>query len=110
MAAGCENTDVVFLFSDVQIVEEVFLEDINNILNSGDVPNLYESDEMSKIIDSVRPLAKAVGKVTRDEIYAHYIQLVREKFHMKDMIRLAAGARGGWSLALLGLDGENESK
>lgn len=36
---------VVFLMSDSQIVHESFLEDINNILNSGEVPNLFEADE-----------------------------------------------------------------
>ena len=35
MTAGCEGKDVVFLFADTQIVQENFLEDINNILNSG---------------------------------------------------------------------------
>jgi len=37
----------VFLFSDTQIVFEAMLEDINNVLNTGDVPNLYapEDDE-----------------------------------------------------------------
>lgn len=28
-----------FLFSDTQILYESFLEDINNILNNGEVPN-----------------------------------------------------------------------
>lgn len=35
MSAGCKNQQTVFLFSDTQIVTETFLEDINNILNSG---------------------------------------------------------------------------
>ena len=38
---GCDNTPVVFLFADTQIVIEAFVEDINNILNSGEVPNLF---------------------------------------------------------------------
>lgn len=36
-AAGVDGEPVVFLFSDTQIVEEGFLEDINNLLNSGEV-------------------------------------------------------------------------
>lgn len=33
--AGAKNEDTVFLFTDTQIVQEEFLEDINNMLNSG---------------------------------------------------------------------------
>lgn len=33
--AGALNDNVTFLFTDTQIVQEQFLEDINNILNSG---------------------------------------------------------------------------
>ena len=83
MTAGAENQQTVFLFSDTQIVNESFLEDINNILNSGEVPNLYASDELEKIIGMVRPLAKAAGKLeTRDIIMQHYVQLVRENLHI----------------------------
>ena len=45
--AGIKAQPAVFLFSDTQIVFEAMLEDINNVLNTGDVPNLYapEDDE-----------------------------------------------------------------
>lgn len=33
--AGGKNENTVFLFTDTQIVQEEFLEDINNMLNSG---------------------------------------------------------------------------
>jgi dynein heavy chain len=83
MNAGAKNLPTVFLFSDTQIVVETFLEDINNILNSGEVPNLYESDELEKIVGMVRPLAKAAGKLeTREAILQHYIYLVRENLHI----------------------------
>lgn len=39
---------------DSQIVEEEFLEDINNILNSGEVPNLFEGDEFEKVVLDAR--------------------------------------------------------
>ena len=35
--SGVENKPTVFLFVDTQVVEEAFLEDINNILSSGEV-------------------------------------------------------------------------
>lgn len=46
---GVENKPTVFLFNDTQIVDESFLEDINNILSSGEVPNLYKSDEFEEV-------------------------------------------------------------
>lgn len=35
-------------------MEEEFLEDINNILNSGEVPNLFEGDEFEKVVLDAR--------------------------------------------------------
>ena len=35
--AGGDGTPCVFLFSDSQIKQESFVEDINNLLNSGEV-------------------------------------------------------------------------
>jgi dynein heavy chain len=83
MNAGAKNLPTVFLFSDTQIVTETFLEDINNILNSGEVPNLFESDELERIVGMVRPLAKAAGKLeSREAVLQHYVYLVRENLHI----------------------------
>ena len=53
MNAGAWNLPTVFLFSDTQIVNETFLDDINNVLNSGEVPNLFEPDEIERIIGEI---------------------------------------------------------
>ena len=83
MNAGAKNLPTVFLFSDTQIVVETFLEDINNILNSGEVPNLYAQDELEKIVGLVRPLAKKAKRPeTREAIMQYYIHLVRENLHI----------------------------
>lgn len=36
---------MIFLFTDTQIVVETMLEDLNNVLNSGEIPNLFPQDE-----------------------------------------------------------------
>lgn len=43
--AGFKNRSGVFLFSDNQIVNEGFIEDINNILTVGEVPNLFSQKD-----------------------------------------------------------------
>ncbi|CAJ1350985.1 unnamed protein product [Effrenium voratum] len=78
-----EGKGLAFLFSDTQIVKESFLEDINNILNTGEVPNLFLAEEMEQVIGLARPLAKAAGKVdARDVLWQHFVQVVREGFHI----------------------------
>ena len=41
MLCGVQGHMISFLFTDTQIVTESFLEDINNLLNSGEIPNLF---------------------------------------------------------------------
>ena len=50
--AGIENKQTVFLFSDTQVLDESFLEDINNILSSGEVPNLYKPEDFEEVSSS----------------------------------------------------------
>lgn len=83
MKSGVENTPQVFLFSDTQIVRESFLEDINNLLNSGEVPNLFPVDEKATICDELGPKTKEAGKgESRDAILAFFVQLCRENLHI----------------------------
>jgi dynein heavy chain len=78
-----EGKGLTFLFSDTQIVRESFLEDVNNILNTGQVPNLFAPDETEQIIGGTRPFAKAAGKPdSRDMIWQHFVQMVRGSMHI----------------------------
>ncbi|XP_066254312.1 dynein axonemal heavy chain 6 [Euwallacea similis] len=80
---GVENMDSVFLFTDMQAVQEEFLEDIDNILNSGDVPNLFEAEEYEKVINSSRDSATKEGlPQERDHIYQYFISKVRSNLHL----------------------------
>nr|XP_055071765.1 dynein axonemal heavy chain 7 [Misgurnus anguillicaudatus] len=46
----------VFLFTDTQIKMESFLEDVSNLLNTGEVPNLFAVDEKQEICERMRVL------------------------------------------------------
>lgn len=41
MYCGIENKPLTFLITDTQIIRESMMEDVNSILNSGDVTGLY---------------------------------------------------------------------
>ena len=86
-SAGTGAQPLTFLFSDTQIKNETFVEDINNMLNTGEVPNIFPSDERATICEAVRPFAKQVyGKVAQDmgplELYAFFIQRVKQNLHI----------------------------
>jgi dynein heavy chain len=81
--AGCENKKVVFLLNDTQIKAESFLEDVNNILSSGVVPNLFLKDEVPPILDAVRKPAIQAGKdETSDALWNFFIDRVRSNLHV----------------------------
>lgn len=81
--AGVEGKQVVFLFNENQIIQERFLEDVNNILNAGEVPNLFPSDELLKVIDDLTPVVRDMGlPASRTVVYQMFVQRVRDNLHI----------------------------
>eukprot|EP01012_Entosiphon_sulcatum_P032728 TRINITY_DN4157_c0_g3_i1.p1 TRINITY_DN4157_c0_g3~~TRINITY_DN4157_c0_g3_i1.p1 ORF type:complete len:4135 (-),score=940.22 TRINITY_DN4157_c0_g3_i1:62-12466(-) len=81
--AGCDDKPVVFLLNDNQIAKEQFLEDINNVLNTGEVPNLMQTEDYERVISSVRDKVKKAGKPeTREVMLQHFVHLCRENLHI----------------------------
>lgn len=73
----------------LQIKCESFLEDINNILNSGDVPNLYATDEQERILTAMKPVVQDLGhQLTKANLMAAYIRRVRSNIHTVLCMRL----------------------
>lgn len=82
LKAGLQSQPITFLFVDTQIKSESFLEDINNILNSGDVPNLYASDEEERILTAMKPVVVDLGQQpTKANLMAAYLKRVRSNIH-----------------------------
>ena len=75
----------VFLFSDCQIVDESFLEYVNNILCTGSHPGLFSSDEKEKICILFREQAKDLSFETddaSDALWQLFLETCRSNIHI----------------------------
>ena len=81
---GGERQATSFIFTDVQIVYESFLEDINNILNTGEVPNLFaKKEDIEEIYNLVRPhAAKKKVQDSPEPLWNLFIGGIRENLHI----------------------------
>ena len=81
--AGEQNKRVVFLFSDVQIKWEGMVEDVSNLLNTYEVPNLFSGGDLATIFENIRPRAKQVGlDKSKQDLYAFFLNEIKRNFHI----------------------------
>ncbi|XP_060113048.1 dynein axonemal heavy chain 7 [Heteronotia binoei] len=77
----------VFLFTDTQIKRESFLEDINNLLNAGEVPNLFAIDEKQEICEKMRQIDRQRDKTKQTDgspiaLFNMFIDRCRDQLHI----------------------------
>lgn len=83
MLAGIENKQITFLFLDTQIVNEQMLEDINNVLNSGDVTNIYQEKDMEDIMTACKSeCLKKQLQPNKMNIFTIYLARVKKNMHI----------------------------
>jgi dynein heavy chain len=83
MKAGTKEEGICFLFTDSQIADERFLVYINDLLASGNIPDLFAADEKDNVINLVRSKVKAAGiEETRDNCWNFFINTVQSNLHM----------------------------
>ena len=76
--AGLKNMGMVFLMTDAQVADEKFLVLINDLLASGEIPDLFPDDEMENIIGGVRNEVKGLGmEDSRENCWRFFIDKVR---------------------------------
>ena len=78
-AAGIRGEPVIFLLSDTQIVREQFLEDVNNLINAGEVPGMLVQEDMDAIIEGMRPVMKEANRSeSLPSVMSYFVQRVRD--------------------------------
>lgn len=84
--SGFEGRPTTFLFSDNQIKTEGMLEDINMLLNTGDVPNLYAAEDRAEIVEKMMSVCKEKRLTDVDTsplaMYTMFINRVKANLHI----------------------------
>ena len=81
--AGVENKPTVFLLTDSQVINNSFMEDISNILSSGEVPNLFTKDELLEIKKAILAEGKLARIAETDEaMFQCFLERVRSNLHV----------------------------
>ena len=84
--AGVGGEGVSFLFTDAEVKEEGFLEYINNLLSTGEIPGMFPKDEIEAIVGDMRPVAKKHAPKgfidTGDNLYKYFVDRVRDNLHV----------------------------
>lgn len=78
-----KSKQVLFLFTDTQIVHECMLEDMNNLLNAGEVPNLFLGQEFDDLLGTMKPICMAENlPLDKVNVYARFVKGCRANLHI----------------------------
>ncbi|KAI1899528.1 hypothetical protein AGOR_G00062720 [Albula goreensis] len=80
LKVGVKNIGTVFLHTDAQIPDERFLVLINDMLASGDIPDLFSEEEVDMVISSIRMELRGLGLLdTRENCWQFFIDRIRRQ-------------------------------
>ncbi|KAK5645094.1 hypothetical protein RI129_006394 [Pyrocoelia pectoralis] len=83
--SGGRGKNTVFLFTEGQIKEEGFLQDIDCLLNAGEVPNIFHIEEKQEVMELCRLAAQGGNRnmdISPMAVFAYFIKRTREKLHI----------------------------
>merc|ERR1711871_545204 len=83
--AGHQCKPTTFLFTESEIKDEVFLEFINSVLLTGEIPGLFAKDEIMAMTADLRPLflkERPGIEDTQDNLKQFFIDKVRDNLHI----------------------------
>lgn len=78
--AGLKGVGTVFLLTDAQVPDEKFLVVINDLLASGEIPELFADEDLENVINGVRNEVKGAGmQDTKENCWSFFIDRVRRQ-------------------------------
>lgn len=82
--AGVEGQQTCFIFDESNILSTGFLERMNALLASGEVPGLYEGDDMISLMSACRDASRQEGLVmdSYEEMFKWFTSRVQRNLHV----------------------------
>ncbi|KAM6946318.1 LOW QUALITY PROTEIN: cytoplasmic dynein 2 heavy chain 1 [Aplochiton taeniatus] len=78
--SGLEGQQVVLLLEDFQFVHPAFLEMVNSLLSSGEVPGLYSPEELEPLLSSLKDPASQDGFT--GPLYNYFSHRIQQNLHI----------------------------
>uniref|UniRef100_A0A8C8VJF2 Dynein axonemal heavy chain 11 n=1 Tax=Pelusios castaneus TaxID=367368 RepID=A0A8C8VJF2_9SAUR len=80
MKTGAKSMPTVFLLTDAHVPDERFLVLINDLLASGEVPDLFTSEDIDGIITGIRNEVRSLGLIdTKENCWRFFLDRMRQQ-------------------------------
>jgi len=82
--SGCADEKICFIFDESNVLESSFLERMNTLLASGEVPGLFEGDEYVALMHQCKEAVTNKGLMldTEEEMFKWFTSQVRKNLHI----------------------------
>lgn len=82
--AGVKGEKITFIFDESNVLSPAFLEKMNALLASGEIPGLFEGEEYMALMSACKEAAAKENKIvdTDDQIYRNFIKNVQRNLHV----------------------------
>lgn len=91
---GCEAEKICFIFDESNVLDSAFLERMNALLASGEVPGLFEDDDYTSLMHACREAVQRDGVIvenTEDELFRYFTKQVQRNLHVVFTMNPASG-------------------
>ena len=82
LKSGFEEKGVVFYLEENDLKSDVFYENIESILNSGTVPNIFQQDEIDKICGEICSNNSNAAHMSKSQLMNSFYEKVKKNLHI----------------------------
>jgi len=90
---GVDGEKVCFIFDESNVLSSGFIEAINALLASGEVPGLFDGEEYTALMSAVRDSAVRDGVIldSEEELWRHFTGVVQRNLHVVFTVNPSGG-------------------